>query len=158
MKLLFLLLVGLPLTLFVLGRVGALRGKPPSYLGVTDGNLARPALGKTNSVASQFDGPAESYHSIAAIKPTSGSVESAMTRLRELVKTLPGCDIVRSEPNYLYAQCETKWLRFVDDVEFIAAPEEGVIHVRSASRLGRKDFGVNRARIEHLRAQLSNQP
>jgi uncharacterized protein (DUF1499 family) len=43
---------------------------------------------------------------------------------------------------------------FVDDVEFLADRASGVVHVRSASRLGRRDFGVNRARIEELRAIL----
>ena len=43
---------------------------------------------------------------------------------------------------------------FVDDVEFVLATEQMVIHVRSAARLGYSDFGVNRKRIESLRAQF----
>ena len=46
-------------------------------------------------------------------------------------------------------------MRFVDDVEFWADPASGVVHVRSASRVGRKDFGVNRARIEAIRGRLA---
>ena len=46
-------------------------------------------------------------------------------------------------------------MRFVDDVEFWADPSSGVVHVRSASRVGRKDFGVNRARVETIREQLA---
>jgi len=46
-------------------------------------------------------------------------------------------------------------MRFVDDTEFWFDPAAGVIHVRSASRVGSKDFGVNRARIEAIRARLN---
>jgi len=45
-------------------------------------------------------------------------------------------------------------LRFVDDVEFWFDPAANVVQVRSASRIGRKDFGVNRARIENIRARM----
>ena len=61
---------------------------------------------------------------------------------------------MRVEPGYLYAEFRSKLMGFVDDVEFLADPAAGVVHVRSASRLGRRDFGVNRSRIEALRAIL----
>lgn len=54
------------------------------------------------------------------------------------------------------AHCATPVLHFVDDVEFWADPAAGVVQVRSASRIGRKDFGVNRARVENLRAQWAD--
>ena len=43
---------------------------------------------------------------------------------------------------------------FVDDVEFLKAEDEGLIHVRSASRVGRSDMNANRTRIEEIRSQL----
>ena len=46
-------------------------------------------------------------------------------------------------------------LRFVDDVEFGYDPVRRLLHVRSASRLGRRDFGVNRERVEMLRAVIA---
>jgi uncharacterized protein (DUF1499 family) len=49
----------------------------------------------------------------------------------------------------------TRLMRFVDDAEFYLDEKAGVIHVRSASRLGSSDFGVNRARIESIRAKLA---
>ena len=61
-----------------------------------------------------------------------------------------------SGPDYLYVQFTTRWLRFVDDVEFYAPADANLIHVRSASRVGRKDFGVNRARIEAIRTALAS--
>jgi uncharacterized protein (DUF1499 family) len=45
-------------------------------------------------------------------------------------------------------------MRYVDDVEFTFDEKAGLLHVRSASRLGRRDFGVNRARVEALRARI----
>ena len=49
----------------------------------------------------------------------------------------------------------SRWMRYVDDVEFWFDPVNMVIQVRSASRLGKGDLGVNRARIESLRATLN---
>jgi uncharacterized protein (DUF1499 family) len=71
---------------------------------------------------------------------------------------MPGARVVEARPDYLYVQFTTRWLKFVDDAEFWASPHEGVIHVRSASRLGSSDYGVNRARIEQLRRMLAAGP
>ena len=57
--------------------------------------------------------------------------------------------------DYLYVRYETRFMKFVDDVEFWFDAGSGVIQVRSASRLGRNDFGVNRRRIEDLREKLA---
>ena len=62
--------------------------------------------------------------------------------------------VIRHEGGYLYAEYRSKLMRFVDDVEFFYDGKAGLIHVRSASRLGRRDFGVNRARVEALRARI----
>ncbi|NJN40333.1 MAG: DUF1499 domain-containing protein [Gammaproteobacteria bacterium] len=63
-----------------------------------------------------------------------------------------GVTIIDTGPDYLRAEAETRWLRFVDDLEFWANPARGVIELRGASRLGRKDFGQNRVRAEAIRA------
>ena len=52
----------------------------------------------------------------------------------------------------MYAQARTRWLGFVDDLEFWSNPAAQAIEMRSASRLGREDLGVNRQRIEAIRA------
>ena len=65
--------------------------------------------------------------------------------------------LVSIRPEYVAVEFETRWLRFVDDAEFLLDPAAHVIHVRSKSRLGRKDFGVNRARVEALRRKLDLQ-
>jgi uncharacterized protein (DUF1499 family) len=123
----------------------------PGNLGVTDGRLAPPKR-TPNSVSSQAD-PADVEHFIAPI-PFRGATAAAMAAVRKAVEGMPGATLIRSEGSYLYAEFRTKILRFVDDVEFLFDEKAGLIHVRSASRLGRRDFGVNRARVEALRARI----
>ena len=68
---------------------------------------------------------------------------------------MPGAKVVESRDDYLYVQFSTRLMKFVDDAEFWFDPAAGVVQVRSASRLGRKDFGVNRERIESIRQALA---
>ena len=70
----------------------------------------------------------------------------------------PGAKTVIAQRDYLYAQYTSRLMRFVDDVEFWYDPLHQVIQVRSASRLGKGDMGVNRQRIESVRAALASAP
>lgn len=80
--------------------------------------------------------------------------QAAFSRAVALVKAMPQTTVVEQTPGYLYAQYSTRWLKFTDDLELYLGEAAHVIHVRSASRLGRKDFGVNRARVEALRERF----
>ncbi len=151
----------LALLVLLAGQAGWLSGQAPSRLGVNDGRLKAPSR-TPNSVSSQADlhsgtGALVDY---ARIAPLAAGPDNAatMARLRAIVERMPGARIVEARADYLYAQFTTRWLKFVDDAEFWFSPAEGVIHVRSASRLGRKDFGVNRTRIERIRAALAAAP
>ena len=75
--------------------------------------------------------------------------------MRGLVEATPGTRVVKAGPDYLYAQYTTRWMKFVDDAEFWFDPAAQKVQVRSASRLGESDLGVNRARIEDLRRRLA---
>lgn len=125
--------------------------KRPGNLGVKQGQLAPPKR-TPNCVSSQAD-PADTEHYIAPIPFKGGAVE-AMAAARKAVESMRGSTVIRHEGNYLYAEFRTKLMRFVDDVEFFFDEKAGLIHVRSASRLGRRDFGVNRARVEALRSRI----
>jgi uncharacterized protein (DUF1499 family) len=57
--------------------------------------------------------------------------------------------------DYLHAECRSALFRFVDDLEIQLRPGEGIAAVRSASRVGYSDLGVNRKRVESLRAELA---
>lgn len=142
------------------GQLGLCQGAPPGDLGVRDGRLKRPA-DTPNSVSSQArlwsDHPQRDYAEIAPLSLRGDGVET-IARLQALVRSEPGASIVESRPDYLSAQFTTRLMKFVDDVEFWFDPTAGAIQVRSASRVGRNDFGVNRQRIERLRARLAGAP
>jgi uncharacterized protein (DUF1499 family) len=151
---LFLLAVAIvALLLLIAGQLGMLRGKAPQDLGIKDGKLKRPSRTE-NSVSSQADlwpdHPMKAYASIAPFK-ASGDGSAEMQKIANALKAMPRTVIVKQEPGYIYAQCTTQLLKFTDDIEFALDANAGVIHVRSSSRIGRKDFGVNRARVESLR-------
>ena len=156
-----LLVVLLGAGLFVAGRIGMLRGKPPTDLGVKDGRLKPPSL-TPNSVSSQTllhaDHPMRVYAQIAPL-PLLGTGNSSgpqtLAALARLVEETPGGRVVESTDNYLRAEFTSSMLRFVDDTEFWFDATNQRVDVRSASRLGRKDFGVNRERVEALRDRLS---
>ena len=126
--------------------------KRPDYLGVKDGRLARPKS-TPNCVFSQAE-PTDVEHYIAPIA-FKGDAGAATTAVRSAVESMRDATIIRQEGSYVYAEFRTKLMRFVDDVEFLFDAKAGLIHVRSASRLGRRDFGVNRARVESLRARIA---
>lgn len=126
--------------------------KRPGNLGAKDGRLAPPKR-TPNSVSSQAD-PADTGHYVAPVI-FKGDVRAALAAVRKAVERTQGSTIIREEGNYLYAEFRTRIMRFVDDVEFVFDEKAGLIHVRSASRLGRKDFGVNRARVEALRPLIA---
>jgi uncharacterized protein (DUF1499 family) len=125
--------------------------KRPDNLGVKEGRLA-PPKSTPNCVSSQAD-PADIEHYIAPI-PFKGDAAAATAAVRKAVEGMRDATVIRHEGGYLYAEYRTKLMRFVDDVEFFYDGKAGLIHVRSASRLGRRDFGVNRARVEALRARI----
>lgn len=114
-------------------------------LGARDGRLA-PCRRTPNCVCSQADA-ADREHYIAPLAFT-GSIGE----LRRAIETLPRVTVIREAQDYLYAEFRTPLLRYVDDVEFLKAGD--VVHVRSASRLGRSDFGLNRRRVEQIRGLL----
>jgi len=126
-------------------------GKRPNYLGVKDGRLPRPRS-TPNCVSSQAD-PADQEHYIEPIR-FRGAALDAIAAARKAVEGMARSTVVRHEGNYLYAEFKSKLMGFVDDVEFTFDEKAGVLHVRSASRLGRRDYGVNRQRVEALRARI----
>jgi len=126
-------------------------GRRPTNLGVHGGRLA-PCPRTPNCVSSQA-APADAVHYIAPI-PFQGTPVEAMTVVRRAVESMPRATVVRHEPDYLYAEFRSRLMGFVDDVEFTYDDKAGLIQLRSASRLGRGDFGVNRKRIEAIRALI----
>ena len=126
-------------------------GKRPENLGVKEGRLAPPRR-TPNCVSSQAQ-PADAEHYVAPIR-FKGTALDAIAAARKAVEGMQRATVARHAGNYLYAEFKSKLMGFVDDVEFTYDEKAGLLHVRSASRLGRRDFGVNRARVEALRARI----
>lgn len=121
-------------------------GKRPKNLGVTDGKLAA-CPGSPNCVNSQSDDPQAKIAPLSAV---------AIAQLRQVIESFERTKIVEATDDYLYAEFTSKLMGFVDDVEFYLDSPANVIHVRSASRLGKSDLGANRQRIEDIREKLQS--
>lgn len=149
------LLVAIPVLLVAAGQAGLLKGKPPTTLGVTEGRLPPPRKSPNNvhSQAGSF-GPAYA-HTLIEPLPAGPDGAAAIARLRSLIEDMPGAQVIKAAPDYLYVQYTTRWMKFVDDAEFWFDPAAQKVQLRSASRLGESDLGVNRARIEALRQRLA---
>jgi uncharacterized protein (DUF1499 family) len=103
-----------------------------------------------NCVSSQA---ADKDHFIAPFK-ISGKTEDAWAALKKALIGQSRTLITHQTENTLHAQATSLVFRFVDDIDVILDINAKLIHVRSASRTGYSDFGVNRKRIEALRSQL----
>lgn len=125
----------------------------PTTLGLREGQLANcPA--SPNCVCSHVT---DAQHAIAPLAFTDPPA-AAWERLRAVLAQQPRCRIVTDDGTYLHAEFTSLLFRFVDDVEFHLDAGAKVIHVRSASRAGRSDLGVNRARVETLRTAWDSLP
>jgi len=120
-------------------------GKRPDNLGVT-GDRLTDCPSRPNCVNSQA---ADEGHFVPEFTYTK-SRQAAFDRLKKAVLSCERVTIVEEKEDYLRVEFKSALVRFVDDVEFYF-PEEKVIHVRSASRIGYSDLGVNRKRVEHIR-------
>lgn len=121
---------------------------PPSSL--VDGRLA-PCPPTPNCVISEAG--ADAGHAVAPLP--LGDPATVRDSLAAVVGGFPRAEVVEARDDYLRATFTSRVWRFVDDVEFRPDPAAGVVHVRSASRVGRGDMGVNRARVEAIRAAWS---
>jgi uncharacterized protein (DUF1499 family) len=104
-------------------------------------------------VASQID-PADAGHYVPPIVFRT-EADNAWAALLDAVRGSERATIVAERDGYLHVEFSSRVFGFVDDVEFQLDARAKRIHIRSASRLGRGDFGVNRARIEAIRARLA---
>lgn len=153
--------IGLKKAWTLLGLAGlgilAVRWFPPArppYLGVRNGQLpACPA--SPNCVCSQAT---DADHAVAPL-PFNGSPDQAFEAVQRAVEQLARTHVVRLDAagRYLHAECRTRLFAFVDDLEVFVDAGSRQIHFRSASRLGYSDLGVNRGRVEQLKAAIGKE-
>ncbi len=138
----------LALCLATLGLAGC-GGSRPDGLGLTDGHLAD-CPDSPNCVSSQAASDTQRMEALPLALP----VAEAQAALHALLGEMDRVEIVGAEPGYIHAEATSR-LGFVDDVEFAFDEAEGLLHFRSASRLGYGDMGVNRARMEEIGARFA---
>ena len=122
----------------------------PPEVRLIDGRL-RACPSSPNCVSSESDVAS------SRVEPLTfqGTPETAWGNLKETLRAMGG-RIEEERDGYLRATFTSKVFRFVDDVELRMVSTDGIIHVRSGSRVGYSDLGVNRKRVEKLRT-LFNQ-
>lgn len=125
-----------------------------SELELTEEGRLPPCPSTPNCVSSDAD-PADGTHYIEPLE-IDGDPRAAWQRLAEYVENDSAYTVVEQRDDYLRAEARTKILRFVDDVVFHLRPGEGVIAMRSSSRLGYSDLGKNRSRLEAVREALNS--
>lgn len=127
-------------------------GERPDNLGVTMGKLS-PCPNSPNCVSSQAE-ETDKKHKIEPLRYKT-SAKRAFTHLKEIIEETENAKVIKSDAHYLYAEFTSSLMGYVDDVEFFLDRKSDVIQVRSASRLGQSDLGVNRKRIEEIRSKFS---
>jgi uncharacterized protein (DUF1499 family) len=124
-------------------------GNRHAQVGLTDGKLTA-CPDSPNCVSSQSADP---RHAIDPLR-YEGTVGKARELLIEAVSGMKRARMTVVEERYLQAEFTSPLLRFVDDVEFLLDDGAKTIHVRSASRVGYSDLGVNRRRVEEIRSRF----
>jgi uncharacterized protein (DUF1499 family) len=115
------------------------------------GELLAPCPSSPNCVSSLAS---DDGHRVAPLA-YQGDPAAAMRRLRAVIAAMPRARIVSADDTALHAEFTSFLFRFVDDVDCVVDPKAGVIQIRSASRVGYSDLGVNRKRVEAIRAAFA---
>ena len=109
----------------------------------------KPCPSSPNCVSSS---PGEDRNHRIAPLTWAGDLEQAKVKLRQAVLSAGNARFVEETESYWHVEFRSRIFRFVDDVEFLFDRNNKVIHVRSASRTGYSDLGVNRKRMEKIRS------
>jgi uncharacterized protein (DUF1499 family) len=147
----------LPVTVLALLSLSARR---PASLGIIEGRLgACPDSPNCVSTLAKTNGQHVKSFPLAIEQNASKNDEEvtrwAIERIAAIVSAMPRAKVVHQTDDYLHAEFTSGFFRFVDDVEFHIDLPAGVIQCRSASRVGHSDLGVNRRRVEAIRAALA---
>lgn len=133
--------------------LGLFSGSRPANLGFAGGRFTADGDWRPNWVSSTA--PAgDAKHAIAPLA-AGRQPAAAWAALEQAIAAIPRATVVTRRADYLHVEFASPALGFVDDAEFQLDAPAGVIHVRSAARLGIRDFDVNRKRIETLRTRLA---
>ncbi|MFT5442942.1 MAG: hypothetical protein ACI8W3_001986 [Myxococcota bacterium] len=132
---------------FALGCAGTV----PNTLGVQASGSLGGCPDSPNCVSSADERPS---HNVAPIQ-LAGDSEQGWVEILASVAALPRTTVIESDGQYVHAESTSSLMGYVDDLELLLDPSSGRVDVRSASRLGYGDMGVNAARVQSLRDLLS---
>ena len=82
------------------------------------------------------------------------NIASPYEKVKSIIENSPRTKIVESDGDYLHAEVTSRIMKYVDDLEISFSPEENNLLIRSESRVGDGDFGVNRKRVDLLLSNL----
>lgn len=119
--------------------------------GLQNGQLA-PCPASPNCAVSQN---ADAQHAIEPI-PYHVDRDTVYETVLKVLMVVPRTEVLEKTDNYIHAISKSRIFKFIDDVEFYFPADESVIHIRSASRVGESDLGVNRRRLEQIRLALKD--
>lgn len=136
------------LGLIVYVAMAVMSQKTPDTLGLQNGKLA-PCPASPNCVCSEQVLADDTEHFIKAIQGD----KAVWDKFKGIVQEQGG-EVITDDGNYVHVTFSTPVFHYIDDVELRFDEAAKLIHIRSASRMGRKDFGVNRTRVEKLKQAL----
>jgi len=146
LKYIIIILIFVIVTVFIIQFIGLLKGKRPEILGIHNNQL-RDCPEKSNCVSSYSSNLKFNIEPL----PYFSSAENSINKIQKILLGIKGISIITQDTDYIYAECKSFFLGFVDDLEVYCDESKQQCFVRSASRLGYSDFGVNRKRIEKIR-------
>ena len=80
--------------------------------------------------------------------------QKSFAELIQILKNTPRLKIIRKDKNYIYAIATSRIMKFVDDIEIRNLDKDNILQIKSSSRLGIYDLGVNKRRVQTLRFRL----
>ncbi|KXO13490.1 hypothetical protein AKG98_3295 [Moritella sp. JT01] len=126
-------------------------GTPPDNIGIVN-SLLTPCPESPNCVSSDS---LDESHYVPAFK-LEVSAEVVWSEIKVYLQAQHNMEIMTETADYLYVESTSTLMRFVDDFELHLRLNDGIIAVRSASRLGKSDFGVNKQRVDDLYKALND--
>ena len=82
------------------------------------------------------------------------NIEEPFEEIKLLIENTPRTEIVEIDGDYLHAESTTKWMKYIDDLEVSFLPESNILLIRSESRVGESDLGVNKKRVDLLKSKM----
>jgi uncharacterized protein (DUF1499 family) len=136
----------LALILFI---VNGCSGKRSDDIGIGSSGL-RSCPKSPNCVSSEAN---DEQHAIESFR-LKGDPKASWPLIQDEIVSMPRWVIVTATDNCIHVECKSRIFRFIDDLELCFNSSNGIISIRSASRIGYSDFGANRRRVELLRNEL----